>query len=169
MIQSELLEANSAKQAETTKSLAETAKRNVASVFLAWLECNRGGGWSVVQSVFWGEGDGDLSLSFPCGSVILCFNENSCRCQTAISSVSTLTELGSGREAVSGAFHKSTSTWVCGGGNPNAQLPYFQARLHGSSPGITHETEYIHSVVGWKGSVQANCSECSVECDACPC
>lgn len=144
MIQSGTLEANSAKQVETTKSLAETSKWNVASVFLAWLECNRG--VICCTKCILGE-DGDLSLFFPCGSVILCLNENSCQCQTA---VSTLTELGSGREAVSGAFHKSTSMWV--GGNPNAQLSCFQARLHGSSSGIIHETEYIHSVVGRKGS-----------------
>lgn len=147
MIQSGTLEANSAKQVETTKSLAETSKWNVASVFLAWLECNRGG--DLLYKVYFGGRWRPLPF-FPCGSVILCLNENSCQCQTAISAVSTLTELGSGREAVSGAFHKSTSIWV--GGNPNAQLSCFQARLHGSSSGIIHETEYIHSVVGRKGS-----------------
>lgn len=40
MIQSGILEMNSAKQVETRKSLAETSKWNVASVFLAWLKWN---------------------------------------------------------------------------------------------------------------------------------
>lgn len=56
MIQSGMLEANSAKQ------VAETSKRNAASVFLAWLECN----WGAIccTKCILG-GDGDLSLFFP--------------------------------------------------------------------------------------------------------
>lgn len=52
MIQSEALEVNSAEQVETTNSLAETSKWSVASVFLAWLECNRGG--DLLYKVYFG-------------------------------------------------------------------------------------------------------------------
>lgn len=65
MIQSGLLEANIAKQAETTKSLAETAKRNVASVFLAWLECNRGGGDLLYKVYFGGRETATSPFLFP--------------------------------------------------------------------------------------------------------